>query len=574
MTVTTTATPTAAMTEHRAASRARAELTRDPRLGTGNVLATLVARGERLDLPSLTFDTAVDGHPAMRSLTLRQLDRMVAARASSLHALGIKARDPVAVFAGTAAEQVLGFLALARLGAIPALINDRLPAVSAAEYIRRLRASAVVVDSDRRKVLAGQDLGVDRLIDTAGLGSGDPATAPAPFQHHGGDPVVITHSSGTTGLPKAVAHSHASLFASVRHRLTLPRAQGVERLLGALPPAHAATVIAVNLALANGSELLVLSAQSGTAVLDAIERWHPTGVLGFAATWSELATVDLAVRDLDSVQLWWNTGDCAHEAHIRHLVAVGNRRVATAGGAEQQKGSVFIDGLGSTEMGHSQFFITHTADTNRYGRCIGRPHSFSDTVVFDEAGLVLGTGEVGQLGINAPTLALGYWNDSVTTWRTRLNGYFLTGDLVYRDADGYYFHVDRMVDSVDLGNGGRLFTAAGEEQILSALPDVVECTVIAVTDPHGRPASKVLLVLAAGTDPDRDRTDEVKAALGKDVAATVRRVVAVAPGRIPLGPTGKVRKGLLREQFLNGELVTAGSAPVAPAATVTSGSTG
>ncbi|MEU5386374.1 class I adenylate-forming enzyme family protein [Kitasatospora cineracea] len=532
----------------------RAELAADPQLGTGNVLTTLVARGEGLDEPSLTFDTDVDGHPALRALTLRELDERVAARAAALHALGVKPRDPVAVQVTAGADQVLSFLALARLGAIPALVNGRLPAEPAAEFIRRLRAAALLTDAAHRTAFGDRDLGVPQVIDVAGLGAGDPAAAPAPFRHRPGDPAVITHSSGTTGLPKAVAHSHAGLFASVRHRLALPRAQGVERLLGALPPAHAATVIAVNLALANRSELLVLSEPSGTTVLAAIEGWRPTGVLGFAAIWSELAAVDLTTRDVDSVQLWWNTGDCAHEAHIRRLVAVGSRRVAARGGGRVQPGSVFIDGLGSTEMGHSQFFITHTPETERYGRCIGKPHTFSDVAVLDEAGEPLGVGEVGQLGINAPTLALGYWNDSVTTWRTRLNDYFLTGDLVYRDEAGYYYHVDRMVDSVDLGGGRRLFTAACEERVLAALPDVLECTVVAVAGPAGAD-SHVLLVLTADADPAVDRTAAVLAALEEHVAATVRGVVVVDPDRLPLGPTGKVRKLLLRERYLAGQLL-------------------
>ncbi|MGV9269034.1 class I adenylate-forming enzyme family protein [Kitasatospora sp. NPDC003701] len=547
-------------------SKIRAELAADQQLGTGNVLTTLIARGEGLDEPSLTFDTEVDGHPALQPLTLRELDRRVAARAASLHALGIRPRDPVAVQVSAGADQVLSFLALARIGAVPALVNGRLPAEPAAEYIRRLRAAAVLVDAAHRAAFGDEDLGVAQVIDVAGLGAGDPAAAPAQFRHHPGDPAVITHSSGTTGLPKAVAHSHASLFASVRHRLTLPRAQGVDRLLGALPAAHAATVIAVNLALANRSELLVLSQQTGEAVLDAIEAWHPTGVLGFAATWSELAAVDLAARDLGSVQLWWNTGDCAHEAHIRRLVSVGNRRAAGAGGIRVVPGSVFIDGLGSTEMGHSQFFITHTSSTSRYGRCIGKPHAFSDVAVLDEDGAPLGPNEVGQLGVNAPTLALGYWNDSVTTWRTRLNGYFLTGDLVYRDAAGYYYHVDRQVDSIDLGGGRRLYTAASEERVLAALSDVLECTVVAVTEPDGGVATHVLLVLAAGADPAADRAKAVRAALEEHVAATVRGVVVVDPAQIPLGPTGKVRKVLLRERYLAGQLLGDGSGPLGSAA--------
>ncbi|MET8181233.1 class I adenylate-forming enzyme family protein [Streptomyces sp. NPDC005336] len=535
----------------------RAQLAADPELGVGNVLASLVARGAGLDKPSLTFDTEVDGHPAWQALTLRELDQRVAARAASLHALGIAPRDPVAVYVTTGADMVLSYLALARIGAISALVKGKIPGETAAEFIRRLRAAGVLTDAAHRAELAPHGLDTPLLPDVSGLGAADPAGAPRPYRHHGNEPAVITHSSGTTGLPKAVIHSHHSLFASIRHRLSLPKGQGLDRMLGALPTAHAATVIAVNLALCNRVQLAVLSRQNGTAVLDAVEKWKPQSVLGFASTWSELAAEDLSIRDLDSVNAWWNTGDCAHEAHIRRLVAAGSRKAATSRGIVRVKGSHFVDGLGSTEMGHSQFFITHTPDTDRYNRCIGRPHAFSDVAVLDDDCEPLGPGEVGQLGINAPTLSLGYWNDSVTTYRTRRNGYFLTGDLVYRDEEGYFYHVDRAVDSVQLADGRRLFTAVSEERILAGCPDVLECTVVAVRE-DDRVTTTVLLILDAKADQDAERTEQVLAVLEDHVAQTVDRVVAIDPERLPMGPTGKVRKSLLRDRFLAGELLGTG----------------
>jgi acyl-coenzyme A synthetase/AMP-(fatty) acid ligase len=527
----------------------RAVLAADEQLGAGNVLTTRMRLDLDVDAPALAFDTPVDQHPARRSLTVRQLDLAVRARADALDGLGIRPRDPVVVFATAAADQVLSFLALARLGAIPALLNPLLDADRAARYIARLGAVGVLADAEHRAALDGADLaGTPLLPGTERLAAlGDPERAPEPYPHWSGDPVAITHSSGTTGLPKAVLHSHESLFAAIRHRYALPRAQGADRVLSALPAAHAATLIAVNLALGSGAELLLLSQPGGAQVLEEIEAWRPHGVFGFAATWAALARFDLSERQLDSVSLWWNTGDCAHEAHIRRLVAVGSREQATRAGRTRLPGSVFVDGLGSTEMGHSHFFLTHTPESDRYGRCVGKPHTFVDCRVVGPDGTELGPGEVGELITKSPTLALGYWNDSVTTQRTRLRGYFRTGDLVHRDEEGYYYHVDRLVDAVELPDGARLYTAMSEERVLAACPAVADCTVVArrvgeqvVTD--------VLLQLAAGADPEPDRTAEVLAALDEAVARTVRRVSVVADAAIPLGPTGKVRKVVLRER--------------------------
>ncbi|HET9516120.1 MAG TPA: class I adenylate-forming enzyme family protein, partial [Actinoplanes sp.] len=362
----------------------RARLAADPTLGAGNVLPKLIEHGAGADSPGITFDTDVDGHPAWQELSLGMLDERVAARAAWLHGRGIRPRDPVALYVSTAADCFLNFLALSRLGAIPALMNPNMPGEVAAEYIRRLRGVGVLTDAYHRDLLHGHDLGAPLLGDVSETGTGDPIAAPAPYRHHADDPIAITHSSGTTRMPAAVVHSHESLFSAIRiFRLSSPRAQGSDRVLSALPSAHAAGIMTINNALCNRAELLCLSTQEGTAVVDAIERWQPRGVWGFAVTWAELARFDLTKRDLSSVSLWFNTGDCAHESHIRRLVAVGSREVVTRTGRMRLPGSSFVDGLGSTEMGHSAFHITHNPDTDRYGRCVGKTHSFADVALLD-----------------------------------------------------------------------------------------------------------------------------------------------------------------------------------------------
>jgi acyl-coenzyme A synthetase/AMP-(fatty) acid ligase len=405
--------------------------------------------------------------------------------------------------------------------------------------------------------LAGRDLGdlvlfSGGLVDVTELGQADPGQAPAHYRHHVDDPIAITHSSGTTRMPTAVVHSHGSLFAATRRiRLAGPRAQGTERVLSALPAAHTAGILTVNQALCNQAELLFLSRQDdGAMIVDAMERWRPTGVFGFAVTWAELARFDLSKRDLDSIAIWFNTGDCAHEAHVRRLVAVGSHMARTADGLARVPGSSFIDGIGSTEMGHSAFHITHRTDTNRYGRCVGKPHVFAEVALLDlDTGAEVPVGHVGHLGLKAPTLALGYWNDSVATYRSRFAGYYLTGDLMHRDEDGYYYHMDRAVDAVDFGDGQWLYTAMSEERILARCPDVRDCTVVAVRD-GGRVVTDVLLQMDQLADPDADHGDAVRAALEEHVAATVRRVVVVADDDIITGPTGKVRKFLIRQRHL------------------------
>ncbi|MBV1851184.1 class I adenylate-forming enzyme family protein [Catellatospora tritici] len=530
----------------------RAALVGDTELGAGNVLPKLIEHGADLDGPGLTFDVAVDGRPAWQDLTLGGLHERVLARAAWLHRRGVKPRDLVAIYVTSSADLFLSHLALSWLGATPAFLNPHVPADIAAEYLRRLRATGVLTDTVHRQLLAGHDLGAPILGDVAETGLADPAAAPRPYRHHPADPIAVTHSSGTTRMPTAVVHSHSSLFAATRRiRLSVPVAQGTQRVLSALPAPHAAGIGAMNQALCNRAELLWLSRQDqGEVVLDAIERWRPTGVFGFAVTWSELARFDLSRYRLDSVSLWFNTGDCAHEPHIRRLVQVGSREVVTRGGVTRVPGSSFIDGLGSTEMGHSAFYLTHRSDTDRYGRCVGRPHVFADVALLDpDTGAEVPVGQVGHLGLKSPTIAVGYWNNHAEWYRQWASGRYLTGDLMYRDADGFYYHVDRAVDAVDLGDGQRLYTAMSEERILARCPQVRDATVVAVTT-AGHVVTDVLLQLHAGADAAVDRTEQVRDALPEPVAATLRKVLVVADEEIILGPTGKVRKFLMRQRHL------------------------
>jgi acyl-coenzyme A synthetase/AMP-(fatty) acid ligase len=532
-------------------------LAADPELGAGNVLLRLAEHGADLDMPRVTFDTGFDAIAAWAPLSLRTLTERVAARAEWFARRGIGRRDPVAVYVTSAADVVLNFLALTWLGAIPALMNGSMPAEIAVEYIRRLRATGVILDDDHAG-LAALDLGAPILGDAAETGTGDPARAPAHYRHHPEDPVAITHSSGTTRMPAAVVHSHQGLFAAVRAvRLTEPRQHGPVRELSAFPQAHTAGIIILNEALCNGYELLCLSEQGGTfagsgeVIIDAIERWRPTAVFGFAVTWAELARYDLTARDVSSVRFWSNSGDCAHEAHIRRLVAVGSHHAYSKDGVVSLPGSRFNDTLGSTEMGYGGFRISHHPGSERYNRCVGKPQPFAEIILVDpRTGEEVPAGQVGMVAMKSPTLAIGYWNDSVNTFRTRLNGYYLTGDLMYRDEDGYFYHVDRATDAVDLGGGNWLYTALSEERILSRCPDVRDCTVLAARGDDGRLITDVLLVLAAGADPALDREADVRAALGEAAAAVPLRIVTVPDSEIVVGPTGKVRKFLMREQLL------------------------
>jgi acyl-coenzyme A synthetase/AMP-(fatty) acid ligase len=134
----------------------------------------------------------------------------------------------------------------------------------------------------------------------------------------------------------------------------------------------------------------------------------------------------------------------------------------------------------------------------------------------------------------------------LTTYRFRLNGYYLTGDLVRRDPDGRFFHVDRAADSVVDSDGNAYYTALSEERIQASCPEVLDSTVV-ISRESGKVVTDVLLDLDPNLEVDLDELGErVHRALGPLTSATVRQIGLAAD--LPKGATGKVRKAVLREQ--------------------------
>ncbi|MGW0712112.1 class I adenylate-forming enzyme family protein [Streptomyces sp. NPDC002643] len=544
----------------------RARICSDDELGAGNVLHRIKTYDRPLDEPVLRFDgnwRAPDGsHPEV--LTLGQLDEVVEAYAGWYATRGVRPRDPVAIHSYSAAEFAVNFLALTSLGAVPSFVNGNLSPETAREYIRRQGAVGAFTDEEHREVLADSGLGFH--VTAAEIRPEHRTSLPAsyPYRHDPTDPVLISHSSGTTGLPKGVPHTHRTLMYAQTHRLRYSTGTDMRRTLVGLPGAHNAMVATLMYCLLLRADIKLMSSQRGTDVLDAIEEFRPTTVLAFAGTFGEMAAEDLAARDLSSVQVWFNTGDAAHEAHIRALVAHGNHiEIGRDLKHRRVDGSVFVDGLGSSEAGYSVFHNRHTKDTSAYARRIGKPISFAEAAVLAEDGTPLPPGEIGRLGLKSPTLTPGYWNDSVTWNRMRLGGYWLTGDLARQDDEGNFYHLDRAPDAIRT-RAGIVFSTRTEELLLAELPGLADCTVVGVApdgvradwDGDGVAEAYALLQPAdaggagdKGTEGDEEWTARVNAVLAEAGFPPLSRAVPMKPDDVAKGATGKVLKRVMRDRF-------------------------
>jgi acyl-coenzyme A synthetase/AMP-(fatty) acid ligase len=143
-------------------------------------------------------------------------------------------------------------------------------------------------------------------------------------------------------------------------------------------------------------------------------------------------------------------------------------------------------------------------------------------------------------------MTVGYWGNQDTYYRSILAGYWLTGDIAYRDEDGYFYQVDRAVDVVHTAQGPG-YSVQIEELVLNEVDGVKDCTVVA----GGYRDEKVAVAVVTGEDIDPEK---VLSAANKALRANGKpelAVVEVANGDedFPLGVTGKSLKRYLRDKY-------------------------
>ncbi|MCT2588874.1 acyl--CoA ligase [Streptomyces sp. N2-109] len=521
----------------------QSNLLKNKALGAGNffplasadtVLAVAVAI--ELDQPYTCHDGRV-----LTSLTLPELDEVSDRIAGGYWQDGIRPKDPVALFLDESVRYLVHYVALNKIGAIPVFLNSGLPTDIATRFIGNVGAVAVVSDHDR---LPPDALGI-RYYET------DPHSDQPyrRFTHTDNDPTLIAHTSGTTGVPKAVQFNHRGFFFGIRQQ---SGADLGARILSALPQSHASAISVLMSAVLRGSTVLLATQRGPQQLVEAIERFRPNLVGGFPRTFVDLCRVDLDNRDLDSVSRWMCTGDANHEQHIRKLVRQGTH---TDRGGEVRRGSLFIDNFGSSEFGFAMFRTVHTPTSDRYGRCIGQPFDWIDVEIFDVHDEPVGPMTVGRLALKSPTVTSGYWNNTLLSERNRVRGYWLTGDLAYRDQDGLYYHVDRASDSITTG-GGTVYSTECEELILTGFPEIFDCSLVAAEQGADRAADSadahlVLSVEPADSLAEGDLDDlrgRINLVLREQGLPRIERIVLKGSDE-HAGLTGKALKRTMREAY-------------------------
>jgi acyl-coenzyme A synthetase/AMP-(fatty) acid ligase len=529
-------------------SHARHALAAEPTLGGGNALEAAMRVSPDVHARYLFAESRIrDAHGVPRDwLSLADLADLVGAWSAWYVGRGVGPRDRVGVYFRDSADDLVHYLALSRLGAIAVLVNGEMDAGIMLAYLQLTAPVGLQTDDVRLARLTDALKPEDDRFWVSSIDATVPpgdVPVPAPFRHAPGDPVLICHTSGTTGTPKPVIWAHAQMMAGIRAHLTGFRDHPQSLILSALPQSHGSAIGYALLAMLSGVPLALMSDRSGSAVAAAAGRHGATIVVGFAVTLAELALRETDAPGLDLVERWVSVGDASHHAHVARLVERGRHWV----GADPVPGSIFVDGFGSSELGWGGVLgLIMIPGVVPPHRCLGVAQPFAQVAVLRPDGTQAVAGEVGLLGVKGPTVTPGYWNDSDKTYRSLLNGYWLSGDLAFRDQADRYYHVDRAVDAISTA-GGMVYSVLTEEILLAHLPEIDDCVVVAAE--RGREVCAIVLVhprRGHGTDGMLARANEILSGLGKPLLAELR---AADMESIPVGVTGKVLKRRLREAY-------------------------
>jgi len=299
------------------------------------------------------------------------------------------------------------------------------------------------------------------------------------------DVAVLQYTGGTTGTPKGAMLTHANITANCRQVLRAHDAlrPGEERVLVVLPLFHVfALTVAMNLPIAAGAEMVLLPRFEIEQVLETIERRRPTIFPGVPTIFGAINQVPgIERRNLSSLR-FCISGGAPLPAEVRARF-------------ERLTGCKLVEGYGLTEA--SPVVCLNPLDAVRDGS-IGLPAPGTEVEIRDptDVARTLGINERGEVCVRGPQVMAGYWNRPADSAAVLVDGFLRTGDIGYRDADGYIFLVDRIKDLI-ICSGYNVYPRVLEEALYEH-PAVAEAVVIGIPDSYRGQAPKAFVVLREG----------------------------------------------------------------------------
>jgi len=473
--------------------------------------------------------------------------------ANALERSGVRAGARVAVLAHNAARPFLCVLGALRAGCTWVPVNAR-NAPPETVQVLNLTDTDVLFYGSAFEPLVDELLAHCPRISLAicidgegsakrpGLGAwcANVSEEPRPLQIADEALATLACSGGTTGLPKGVMTSHrtwAFRIAEVMSRLAHPRPVH----LVAAPMTHGAGAGALEL-MAMGATHVILPTFDPAAVIEAIGRDGVTHLfMPPTALYRLLSHPQAAAGSYGSLRYLMCGGAPVAPERLREALRLfGPALHVGYGGTEFGGGLCWMPGaalLEAIEQGREERLLS-----------CGRPSPLVRVDIVDADDRVLPPGESGEVVIRGNTLASGYYKDPDETARAFRNGGFHSGDVGYKDADGFVYISDRKKDMII--SGGFNIYPSEIERVLLTHSAVQDCAVVGVPDAEWGEAVKAVIELKPGGTVEVEVLQQIcRAALA---GYKVPKSFEFWP-EIPRSPVGKVLKRVVRERFWQGQ---------------------
>jgi malonyl-CoA/methylmalonyl-CoA synthetase len=370
------------------------------------------------------------------------LERETRRFAGRLHGAGLRAGDRILMSMPSSAELVVAHVAALRLGLVVVPANPGYRERELCHIARDAGPRAALVASGEARAWL-------RALDPAILLEVPPDDSPAPLdQAEPTDPALLVYTSGTTGEPKGALHSHASLLASAEAVRVAWRWKPEDRLVLALPLFHVhGLCVGLFGTLLAGASLLLQPSFEVDAVLEAAAS-GATLLFGVPTMYARLAASP-RLADLGHLRLCVS-GSAPLAAALFDKIAAGS-------------GQRIVERYGMSE---TLMNISNPVDGERRPGSVGLPLP----------GVEVELAPDGEILLRGPNLFSGYWkNDAATAAAFTEGGWFRSGDLGQRTADGYYSIVGRVRELII--SGGFNVHPREVEEVLLAHPQVAEAAV-------------------------------------------------------------------------------------------------
>ena len=424
------------------------------------------------------------------SLDYGEVDALTAGFESALTEAGVGREDRVLLVMPDTPGFVASLFATMRMGAVVVMLNPGLTEAAMGAIVDSSRASAAVVHPSHLRAFekASRDW-KPSLIDPEHVSPGEferPPAATAPE-----DPAIWLFSGGTTGVPKAVVQTHRSLVNTTRLYGQGSLGLGDDDITISVPKLYFGYATGSNLLFpfsVGASSVLFEEPPTPQALFERIERHRPTVLVNVPSAINQmLSSADAADRDLSSLRLATSAGEALPESLYHRW--------------KETFGVELLDGLGTAEMWH--VFITNTIDDVVPGT-LGRVVPGFEIKACDEDGEEVPPGEVGRLWVRGASLGLGYHELPEQTEDAFRGEWFVGGDLVSIDEQGYVTHRGRGDDALKVK--GKWFRPQEVESVLLDHPAVTACAVVAAEDEAGL-ARPVAFVVSAGEVGEQELID-------------------------------------------------------------------